>query len=50
MVMYVNEFKTKGNKIETKDKIEPLSSGMSLKKSWGINCCKLERRLSLSLL
>ena len=23
MVMYVNEFKTEGNKIETKDKIEP---------------------------
>ena len=24
----------KANKIETKDKIEPLTSGMSLKKSW----------------
>ena len=23
MVMYVNEFKTKGNKIKTKDEIEP---------------------------
>ena len=48
--MYDNEFKTKANKIETKDKIEPLASGMSLKKRLRINCCKLERKLSLSLL
>ena len=55
MVMCDNEFKTKAKKFKPRIKLNhninlSLTSGMSFKKCLHINCCKLDRRLSLSLL